>query len=72
LHDGLHGRLRAATIHGCCGVADALGRADGAGKQQARMPVLAPQGTQGRAGEIGQRHQSILMAFATADMHLLP
>ena len=36
------------------------------------MAVFAPQGAQGRAGEIGQGHQSIFMALATANMHLLP
>jgi hypothetical protein len=57
-------------MHGCGGLANALGRTDRIGKQQAGVAVLAPQSPQCPTGQIGQWHQTILVPLATPDVHL--
>ncbi len=54
------------------GLANARGRTDGVGKQQARMAVFGPQHAQCAAGEIGQWHKAILVTLAVPDMDPSP
>ena len=68
--DGLHRGLGAAAIHVGPGLADPRHRPGREREQPPRVTMPAPQRPQCLVGQIGQRHQPILVALAAMGMHL--
>ena len=63
--------LGSATIHVRGGLTNTLRRAGGVGKQQLGMAMPGPQFTQGVAGQIRQRDETVLVAFTASDMNTM-
>ena len=63
--------MGAAPIHRRGGGTHTFSGTDRAGKQEAWVAVLTPQGTQRLMGEVRSGYQPIFMALAAPDMHLL-